>query len=97
MQCKLLILNVKAQIHALVYGYIDVSKIHVKIVLQKHSGNSWKAMKTYDDTVSSPTYSLSKSKIVSKGKYRVKAVFTIYKGVKSEVITKYSSTVSYSS
>lgn len=80
-----------------VSGYIDVSKIHAKIVLQKYSENSWKAIKTYEDAVSSPIYSLNKSKIVSKGKYRVKAVFTIYKGAKSENVTKYSNTVSYSS
>lgn len=94
---KLSISGGKAQIHASVSGYIDVSKIHAKIVLQKYSDNSWKAIKTYEDAVSSPTYSLSKRKVVSKGKYRVKAVFTIYKGAKSENVTKYSNTVSYSS
>lgn len=92
---KLSISGGKAQIHASVSGYIDVSKIHAKIVLQNYSGNSWKAIKTYEDSVSSPTYSLSKRKVVSKGKYRVKAVFTIYKGAKSENVTKYSSSVSY--
>lgn len=94
---KLSISGGKAQIHASVSGYIDVSKIHAKIVLQKYSGNSWMAVKTYEDTVSAPTYSLSKRKIISKGKYRVKAVFTIYKGAKSENVTKYSNIVSYSS
>ncbi len=94
---KLSISGGKAQIHASVSGYIDVSKIHAKIVLQKYTDNSWKAIKTYEDAVSSPTYSLSKRKDVSKGKYRVKAVFIIYKGAKSENVTKYSNTVSYSS
>ncbi len=92
---KLSISGGKAQIHASVSGYIDVSKIHAKIVLQNYAGNSWKAIKTYEDSVSSPTYSLSKRKVVSKGKYRVKAIFTIYKGSKSEKVTKYSSSVSY--
>lgn len=94
---KLSISGGKAQIHASVSGYIDVSKIHAKIVLQKYTDNSWKAIKTYEDAVSSPTYSLSKRKDVSKGKYRVKAVFIIYKGAKLENVTKYSNTVSYSS
>ena len=92
---KLSISGGKAQIHASVSGYIDVSKIHAKIVLQKYSSKGWKAIKTYEDTVSSPIYSLSKRKIVSKGKYRVKAVFTIYKRAKSENVSKCSNSVSY--
>lgn len=92
---KLSISGGKAQIHASVSGHMDVSKVHAKIVLQNYSDNSWKAIKTYEDSISAPTYSLNKSKVVSKGKYRVKAVFTLCKGAKLENVTKYSSVVSY--
>lgn len=90
---KLSISNGNAEINAFVSGYVGVSKIHAKVVLQKYSGSNWSAVKTYENTVSTSLYSFSKTKAVSKGKYRVKAVFTIYKGEKSEKVTKYSKTV----
>lgn len=87
--------NGNAKIYAYVFGNVGVSKIHAKVVLQKYSGGNWSAVKTYENTVETSLYSLSKTKAVSKGKYRVKAVFTIYKGKQSEKITKYSKTVTY--
>ena len=87
--------NGNAKIHAYVSGNAGVSKIHAKVVLQKYSGGNWSAVKTYENTVETSLYSLSKTKAVSKGKYRVKAVFTLYKGEKSEKVTKYSKTVTY--
>lgn len=87
--------NGNANIYASVIGYAGVSKIHAKVVLQKYSGSNWSAVKTYENTVSTSLYSLSKTKAVSKGKYRVKVVFTLYKGEKSEKVTKYSKTATY--
>lgn len=94
---KLSLSSGKAEIYAKISGYISVSKIHAKVVLQRYTSGSWRTVKTYEDTVSASSYSMSKSKAVSKGKYRVKAVFTLYKGAKSEKVIKYSSTVTYAS
>ena len=44
--------------------------------------------------VNSAYCSLEKTKSVSSGKYRVKGVYTVYKGEKSEKTTQYSNTVS---
>lgn len=86
-----------ASIKASVRGIAGVTtKIHAKVVLQKYSNGSWSAVKTYEDTVEKTLYFLSKTQAVSKGKYRIKGVYTVYKGVKSEKVTKYSKTVTFS-
>lgn len=93
---KLSILNGKAQIQALVLGNTGTTKIHAKIILQKYSKGSWNAVKTYEDTVSKAQYSLNRQKTISKGRFRVKAIFTVYKGSKAETATKYSNTATCS-
>ena len=95
LEVVLSISNEKAKIWAMVSGGASVSKIHAKLVLQKYSSGNWGKVKTYEDTVSASSYSTSRSKTVSRGKYRVKAVFTLYKGKKSEKVTRYSKTMAY--
>ena len=95
-ETQLSITNGTANIKASVIGIAGTTtKIHAKVILQKYSNGSWREVKAYEETVSAVSYYLSKSKSVSKGKYRVKGVFTVYKGAKSEKTTKYSGTVSY--
>lgn len=70
------------------------TKIHAKMTLQKYSGKSWSTVKVYEKTVTTTNYTFSKTTSVTSGKYRVKGVYTIYKGAKSEKTTQYSSVVS---
>lgn len=70
------------------------TKIHVKLVLQKYTDDGWSKVEAYEKTENSAYCSLEKTKSVSSGKYRVKGVYTVYKGEKSEKTTQYSNTVS---
>lgn len=70
------------------------TKIHAKMTLQKYSGKSWRTVQVYEKTVTTTNYTFSKTKSVTSGKYRVKGVYTIYKGAKPEKTTQYSSVVS---
>ncbi len=70
------------------------TKIHVKLVLQKYTDGGWSKVEAYEKTENSAYCSLEKTKSVSSGKYRVKGVYTVYKGEKSEKTTQYSNTVS---
>lgn len=88
--------NGKVSILASVAGSLNTTKIHAKIILQKYSKGSWNAVKTYEDTVSKAQYSLNRQRAVSKGRFRVKAIFTVYKGSKAETATKYSNTATCS-
>lgn len=72
----------------------NTTKIHVKMTLQKKSGTSWNNVATWEKTTASHYLSLSKSRAVVKGTYRVKCVTTAYKGTKSKSATTYSETSS---
>ncbi len=68
------------------------SNITITMTLQKASGSSWNAVKTWSGNDSAVKYFyLSKTRAVTSGKYRVKAVFK----VGSETVTKYSSIKTY--
>lgn len=71
----------------------NTTKIHVKMTLQKKSGASWKSIASWEKTTTSHYLSLSKSRAVSKGTYRVKCVTNAYKNGKSESIPTYSGIV----
>ena len=90
----LVINNGSAQIRGRVSGIAGTTtKIKAKVTLQKYSGGQWTAVKTYEKTVTTTNCIVSETKAVSSGKYRVKGVYTVYKGAKSEKTTQYSSTV----
>lgn len=91
----LVISNGSAAIRGRVSGVVGTTtKIKAKLTLQKYSNGSWNAVNTYEKTVTTTNCILSATKSVSTGKYRVKGVYTVYKGDKYEKTTQYSSTVS---
>ncbi len=77
-----------------VMGYSGkTTKIVIKQTLQKKSSSgTWTTIGTSSNTVNSHINVYSKKYTsLSSGKYRLKSVFSIYSGNKSETITKYSS------
>lgn len=73
----------------------DTTSMRCTATLQKKSGDSWKKVSSWSKSTQSNVLSLSKTKVVSKGKYRVKSVVNAYKGSDYETVTKYSETVTY--
>ena len=77
----------------------DAGKKSTKIVstayLQRKSGSSWKNIDSWTGSTTSGSLSITKSKKISKGTYRVKSVTKAYKGKTLETITDYSGTKSY--
>lgn len=78
-----------------VVGNTSVTKITIKLYLQQQVSGSWSNVGSWSGTKNGKDYTLKKTKVVSKGKYRTKAICTVYAGTKSEKVTKYSSTVTY--
>ena len=77
-----------------VIGYNGTTtKVVIKQTLQKKtSSGTWTSAGTASSTTNSYRATLSKKYTgLSSGNYRLKSVFTVYAGNKSETITKYSS------
>ena len=69
-------------------GYDGITtKIHIEMKLQKHTVLWWSAVETWEGTFYGVDAILSESANISSGKYRVKAVYTVYSGSNSEEIT----------
>lgn len=68
----------------------NTTKIHATMTLQQKSGGSWSNIGKWDKTTYSRSLSLSKTKAVSKGTYRVKCVIKAYRNANCETITKCS-------
>ena len=68
----------------------NTTKIYATMTLQKKSGGSWSNIEKWDKTTYSRTLTLSKTKAISKGTYRLKCVIKAYKNANCETITKYS-------
>ena len=68
------------------------TKIKTQLYLQKYSGGSWKTVDSWSGSKNGLNYLMARSKYVSKGKYRTKAVFKIYAGNRVETLTRYSGT-----
>ena len=80
---------------ASITGYNGTTtKVKIQMTLQKKSFLSWNDVETW--TIISLSYkeSYTKTRSVESGTYRVKAVYTAYKGTDSETITKYSASKS---
>lgn len=75
------------------YGGSGVTKIHGRLVLQKYRQDGWTKVKECEKTVNARILSISDTKVVKSGKFRVKGVYTFYSGKKSEQVTKYSDVV----
>lgn len=92
----LTISNRKANCHSVAIGYDgETTKIIMDQTLQKKSSSgSWSKVAAWSSTVRGYKAEVRKFKDnLSAGTYRLKTVFTVYSGNKSEVITKYSSSV----
>ncbi len=66
------------------------SKIEITMTLQKKTLLWWSNVESWTGTYNTYYGSLTKSKAVDSGTYRVKAVYKVYSGSKSETITGYS-------
>ena len=75
-----------------VKGKTGTTKITVSMELQRKVKGSWVTFRSWSSSKNARTFTLTKSETVSRGTYRVKSVVNVYKGSKSETITKYSST-----
>lgn len=79
-----------------VSGYSSVTKITIKMTLQKKTVLWWSEVTSWSTTVNSDYASLIKTKSLEKGTYRIKMSATVYSGSNSEEITGYSSQVKVS-
>ena len=81
----------KATCVASLNGYNGVTtKIVIKMTLQKDSWLWWSTEETWTTTINNCFGSLSKTKTVDSGTYRLKVEYTVYSGSNSEEITTYS-------
>lgn len=92
------IVNGKAKMHGEVVGIPGVTKIVAKLTLQKYVDGGWKAVNTdpYKKTVNGVFLSMDREKAVASGKrFRLKAVYEVSYGGKTETITKHSGEACY--
>ena len=76
-----------------VEGYDGIAtKIHIEMTLQRRRILLWDDVATWEGTFNDYFGALSKTTTVDSGRYRVKAVYTVYSGSASEEITAYSQT-----
>ena len=76
-------------------GYSNTTtKVKIEMTLQKKSLLVWSDVTSWSLLVSNYKSTLTKTKSIASGTYRVKAVYTAYSGSASETFTKYSATVS---
>ena len=72
-------------------GYDNITtKIHIDMHLQQYIALQWTTIAAWEGTFYDVWGGLSESKQVYSGRYRVKAVFTVYSGSNYEVIDTYS-------
>ncbi len=72
-----------------------VTKISATMYLEKYDNGKWPVAGNWSKSKDGNIFTFSKTTSVTKGVYRVRTVFTIYSGSKSETITRYSSNVRY--
>ena len=73
----------------------NTTKIYATMTLQKKSGGSWSNIEKWEKTTYGRTLTLSKTKAVSKGTYRIKCVIKAYKNSDCETKTTYSQVITY--
>lgn len=75
-----------------VEGYDNITtKIHINMKLQQYLAMQWTTIGEWEGTFNDIYGILDKTKtLTSSGRYRVKAVFTVYSGSAYETITSYS-------
>ena len=72
-----------------------VTKISATMYLEKYNNGKWPVAGNWSKSKDGNILTFSKTASVTKGLYRVRTVFTVYSGSKSETITRYSSDVRY--
>ena len=81
----------KAYCTADVEGYDNITtKIHINMQLQQYIALQWTTIAEWQGTFNDVVGTLSENKQVYTGRYRVKAVYTVYSGSAYETITAYS-------
>lgn len=71
------------------HGNSSITRITIKMELQKKNGSSYSTVKTWSSTTNSSSASMRKTAVVSsKATYRVKTIFTLYSSNGKETITK---------
>lgn len=70
--------------------YGTTTKVHIKMTLQKYTVLWWSNQQTWEGTFNDYYGVLAKTTTVGSGRYRVKAVYTVYSGSASEEITSTS-------
>lgn len=76
-------------------GIKGTKRIEITMTLQKNNNGTWKNEKTWSDTKKASTFTLTKSKSLSRGTYRIKSTIKAYMNSRSGAITRYSSVVNY--
>lgn len=74
-----------------VEGYDGITtKVHIRMTLQKHNLLWWSDVVTWENAWNNVVGTLCRTTTVGTGRYRVKAVYTVYSGSNSEEITSTS-------
>lgn len=73
-----------------VQGYSNVTKVHIKMTLQKYTVLWWSKVESWEATFYNVTGEICETAQVGSGRYRVKAEFTVYSGSDYEEITDFS-------
>ena len=76
---------------ASVEGYDGITtKIHIEMKLQKYTVLFWRNVESWEGTFNDMEAIFVKNATVGSGRYRVKAIYTVYSGSNSEEITAFS-------
>lgn len=79
-----------ADVYGSMTGNTNVTKVKVKLNLQKNSDGVYETVETWEKTFNSRTGYITDSKLISPfSDYRLKATFTAYSGENSETKTLY--------
>lgn len=74
-----------------VEGYDGITtKIHIEMKLQKYTVLFWRNVESWEGTFNDMEAIFVKNATVGSGRYRVKAIYTVYSGSDSEEITAFS-------
>ena len=83
--------TVKTIVKGQIQGTTNVTRITIKLELQKKSGGSYSTIKTWEETFYTDAASKTEGKITSPfSTYRLKATFTVYTSTNSETRVLYA-------
>ena len=73
-----------------IQAYNNVTKIHIKMTLQKYTVLWWSKEESWEATFYGVTGEMCETVQLGNGRYRVKSEFTVYSGSDTEEITTMS-------